>query len=370
MEDNRQTRKVLIAPDSFKGSATNIEAALAIARGWKALRPDDEITLIPLADGGEGTLETITGIVPGSERIYLDVAFYKECTHRAYWSLLPDGTAIVELAIACGITHMPQLDPLFTHTYAFGQLIKSAALHPQVQKIITCLGGSASTDGGVGALMALGFRFYREDGSDIPLGGKYLNEIASFDGSESVGMPPGGIACLVDVTNVLIGDRGAAAIFGPQKGATRQEVIDLNSGLEKLLEISGGSDFLGAGAAGGTAFGLRTFLNTNIQSGSQSISELTGLESAVSSCDYVVTGEGLFDSQSVDGKVIGNLLAIAQKHEKKVLLCVGNTSIDFADVGLTGIRLIDIAESIDDAMTNATIWLEKAGTLLALKITD
>ena len=365
-----QARKVLIAPDSFKGSATNIEAAQAIARGWKTIRPQDDITLIPLADGGEGTLETIAAYVVGSQRVFVDVTFHDGLNRKAYWCLLPDGTALVELSIACGIIHMPKLDPLFAHTFAFGQLIKSAAMHPKVKKIIACVGGSASTDAGVGALMALGCRFYRDDGSVLPLGGKYLNEIASFDGGALVHMPPGGIDCLVDVTNNLIGVRGAAAIFGPQKGAIPQEVIELNTGLEKLLEISGGSDFPGAGAAGGTAFGLRTFLGATIKSGSQSISEITGLESALASSDYIVTGEGQFDTQSVDGKVVGNLLAMAHNHQKKILLCVGNSSLDFADEGLTGIRLIDIAESVEDAMTNAMTWLEKAGALLALKIAD
>jgi glycerate kinase len=362
--------KIIIAPDSFKGSLSNFEAADAIGRGWSAVRPDDEISLAPLADGGEGTLETITAQVPGSVMVHEEVTFYKNLKRRAYWSLLPDGTAIVELAIACGITHMPGLDAMNSHTYALGELLKSAIKHPRVRKIITCLGGSASTDAGVGALIALGFNFYQADGSLVPLGGRHLKEITSFDQDNSFQLPVGGITCLVDVTNTLYGESGAAVIFGPQKGATPSDIVDLDSGLENLLAISGGKDFDGAGAAGGCAFGLKTFLNANIALGSISISELIGLEAAIASCDYVVSGEGRFDKQSLEGKVVGNLVTIARKNHKEVLLCVGSSSVDFKDYGLSGVQLLDLAESHADAMANASTLLEKAGGLLAQQVNN
>lgn len=174
--------KILIAPDSFKGSISALDAAQAIAEGWKRIRRADEITIAPLADGGEGTLDAIAHI-HGGTFIPLTVVGPDNRSVDARWLLLTDGRAIVELAIASGITHMQELNAMKAHTFGFGELLKSAASHPLTKEIIATVGGSASTDGGVGALMALGFEFLDGNGEAIGLGGENLAMIATIDES-------------------------------------------------------------------------------------------------------------------------------------------------------------------------------------------
>jgi glycerate kinase len=323
--------------------------------------------------------ETIDGSLHGLYRFEVtDDSFIEQYWTAAGWHRDDDATIVGFLALGEGdlteITetvaraHMPELDPMNSHTYALGELLKSAVRHPGVRKIIICLGGSASTDAGVGALIALGFNFYRADGSLVALGGGHLKEIISFDQDISFQPPAGGITCLIDVTNPLHGERGAAVIFGPQKGATPDDIVDLNYGLENLLAISGGEDFAGAGAAGGSAFGFKAFLNAKIELGSTAISELIGLEATIASCDYVVSGEGKFDRQSLEGKVVGNILTIARRNQTPVFLCVGSSSIDFKDYGLSGVQLLDLAKSQADSIANASALLERAGGLLAQQV--
>lgn len=351
--------KVVVAPDSFKGTITNFQAARAIASGWSVIRPHDEVILLPMADGGEGTLETIALSQQGAIRI--STLFNQEIG----WLLLKDGTAIVELASTSGITLLQTLDPMYAHTFIFGQVLKSAATDARVKRIVATVGGSASTDGGVGALIALGARFQSNTGESISFGGVGLHDIATIDLSEITPPPIGGVICLVDVTNPLLGSLGSAKIFAPQKGANADQVNQLEAGLEHFKKLSRQEDFSGAGAAGGTPFGLRLGWKATIESGAMVVASLIGLSGAIAEADIVITGEGRLDSQSSYGKVVGTVREIAIKRKKKVLYCVGSSEETLSE---DGIALVDIAPSISDAMTDPDKWLMKAGSELARRV--
>jgi glycerate kinase len=351
--------KVVIAPDSFKGTISNNDVARAIAEGWSIVRPFDEVILLPMADGGEGTLETISESQPDSVNIPTSA------DPGISWLLLKNGTAVVELARICGITLLKELDPMHSHTFAFGQVLKEAAADARVKRIVATVGGSASTDGGVGALIALGARFLNGEDESIHLGGIGLEDIASIDLSGITPPPVGGVICLVDVTNPLLGPSGSAHIFSPQKGASTDQINQLEEGLKHLKEISEQEDFVGAGAAGGTPFGLALGWKATIESGATEVAALVGLPEAIAVADVVITGEGRLDSQSSYGKVVGTVRQISARYKKKVLYCVGSSEDALGDDGVT---LVDIAPSITDAMTNPELWLVKAGSELAKRV--
>lgn len=237
--------RIVIAPDSFKGSISSSDAAHAIAQGWLSVRPQDEVIEIPFADGGEGSLDAIEKSRPDSNRVHAD---------NGYWLYLPEGVAVVELAQVSGITLLANLDPMNAHTFELGILLAHAAQDSRVSKIFVALGGSASTDGGVGALMALGYRFLDRDGNEIGKGGRELLRIAFIDSSNAIKPPAQGVVALVDVQSPLLGAHGAAATYAPQKGATTQQIVELEKGLSHLLSIVGRADSAGSGAAGGYIF--------------------------------------------------------------------------------------------------------------------
>lgn len=360
--------RVLITPDSFKGSATNQEVAGAIAVGWKKVRTNDEIKCFPMADGGEGTLETFATRFPTARGMKIEVNFHENQNRVATWLLLDDGTAIIELAEACGLIHMTFLDPLKASTFAFGQILKAAAENSNVKKIIACIGGSASTDGGVGALIALGARFLNTAGNPIELGGAGLREIHTVDFSKMTQPPQLGSTCLADVNNFLLGDNGAARIYGPQKGASASDIEVLEAGLMHFMHITETKDFAGAGAAGGTSFGLNVGWGTSLNSGAKVIAEVIGLQEEINNSDIVITGEGRFDQQSAQGKAVGLIQELSAEYKKRVLLCVGSSAIDFSSNHLSGVVLEELAGSKEEAMSESLQWLVKAGELLALQV--
>lgn len=353
--------KVLIAPDSFKGTISNSKCAQAIAEGWLSLRNQDTVSCLPMADGGEGTLETIALKYPSAIRIPTKVS------GNAFWLLLSDGTAIVELAIICGLTEHSTLDPLQASTFDLGLVLKEVIAHPEVVKILLALGGSASTDGGAGALMALGARLANTGGNSIGLGGVGLTELDAIDLTQMPSAPTGGVTCLTDVTNLLLGDTGSARVFSPQKGASEAQIGQLENGLRRLQEISGREDFAGAGAAGGTAFGLSLAWDIKIESGSQAVATIIGLESAIAESDLIITGEGKLDSQSYSGKVLGAVTQLAQRAGKQVLYCVGSSELP---LNSQIISLVDIAPSLQAAMERPEEWLVRAGAELARRQKD
>lgn len=351
--------RILIAPDSFKGSATSIEVADAIARGWKSVRPDDELIQIPFADGGEGSLLAIESARPDAQRIYC-----LEVSPDAYWLSLDGSTAVVELAQTSGLALLSGLDPMGAHTCAFGQVLANAAKDSRVERIYCALGGSASTDGGVGVLMALGFDFLDEDGITVGLGGGALSKIASISKTRAIAPPRGGVVLLVDVQSTLLGENGAAAVFAPQKGATKEQVAELENALKHFASLTKQVDSPGSGAAGGSAYGLSALWGATIENGAEKIADLCGIEAALIGTDLVITGEGRLDSQSFLGKVVGYMSQKAATAQVPIAYCVGSLESDFPSHSSTGVSLSEIAGSSALAMQNPDKYLFEAGVQL------
>jgi len=346
--------RIVIAPDSFKGSISSRAAAHAIAQGWLLIRPSDEIIEIPFADGGEGSLDAIETSRPDSIRVKAG---------KGYWLYLPEGIAVVELAQVSGITLLKTLDPLNAHTFELGIVLAHAAQDSRVTKIFVALGGSASTDGGVGALMALGYRFLDEGGKEIGKGGGELSRIASIDSSNVIKPPVQGVIAFVDVQSPLLGAHGAAATYAPQKGATPQQIAELEKGLSHLLSIVGRADGAGSGAAGGTSFGLRALWGATFESGAVAIARIVSLNEAIAGADLVITGEGRLDEQSFLGKGVGYIRELAQKNSVDIAYCVGARKVEFPDAS-RGVTLNELVSS-DEAISHPEIYLKKAGEELA-----
>lgn len=352
--------RILIAPDSFKGSATSIEVAQAIAQGWHSIRPDDELIQIPCADGGEGTLLAIEMARPDVIRNYCP-----EVSPEAYWLLINGSTAIVELAQVSGLSLLPHLDPMGAHTFAFGQVLANAARDPRVHRIYCALGGSASTDAGVGALTALGFEFLDRADQQVGLGGGQLSKITQISIGNAITPPVGGVTLLVDVNSPLLGVHGTATTFARQKGATDVQIAQLDSALQIFSTVIAADDSPGSGAAGGTAFGLRALWGATIESGSVWIADMCGVADAVRACDLVITGEGKLDAQSVRGKVVGHITELAAVAEVPIAFCVGSIEGRFPIPNLGGIALSELAGSTQEAIDNPQRYLIEAGVKLA-----
>jgi len=360
--------RVVIAPDSFKGTADAIEVARALAAGWAAVRPGDELVLMPMADGGEGTLDAFELAVAGARRMPVTVTGPDDRPVSTHWLLLPDGTGVVELANTSGITLLDPLRPMTAHTSGFGEAIAAALAHG-VPRLYLALGGSSSTDGGVGALVALGAVGLDAAGQPVAAGGAGLAALAAVDLSALPALPPGGALILSDVTNPLLGAHGAAAVFGPQKGADPAQISELEAGLARLAGLLAVDPATpGAGAAGGTAFGLLAW-GARLAAGSAAVGEALGVPAAVRGASVVITGEGRFDAQSAAGKVPSYLAGLAGDAGARALLVAG--AIDtgalaaapgqFADA----VSLTDLAGGSVAAMTETLVWLEAAGSRLA-----
>lgn len=360
--------RVVIAPDSFKGTADATAVARALAAGWAAVRPGDDLVLMPMADGGEGTLDAFELAVAGARRMPVTVTGPDDRPVSTHWLLLPDGTGVVELASTSGITLLDPLRPMAAHTSGFGEAIAAALAHG-VSRLYLALGGSSSTDGGVGALLALGARCLDAAGRPVAAGGTGLAALASVDLSALPALPPGGALILSDVTNGLLGAHGAAAVFGPQKGADPAQLGQLEAGLARLAGLLAVDPATpGAGAAGGTAFGLLAW-GARLAPGSAAVGEALGVPAAVRDASVVITGEGRFDAQSAAGKVPSYLAGLATDAGARALLVAG--AIDagvlaaapeqFADA----VSLTDLAGGSAAAMTETLVWLEAAGSRLA-----
>jgi glycerate kinase len=339
--------KVVIATDSFKGSASAGDLSLWIKEGWLSQRPNDEVICLPMADGGEGSRAVIEASARNLE-----------------------GVAVIELAEICGITKyspldpLDPLDPLGAHTYELGVAIRKA-IESGVERIILCVGGSASTDAGTGALRALGAKFLDKSGNEIPLGGAGLLQLDSIDLTGLIAGPLEGITIFSDVTNPLTGKNGSARIFGPQKGATAEQVELLDEALFNLVRVSGFPETSGSGAAGGTTYGFQLAYDADVKSGSAEIAKLIGLPEAIASADLVITGEGRYDSQSLQGKVVSAVAALAG--QTPVAYIVGVQRIDFPP-GSNGISLTELAGSSAAAIADVQDWATKAGALLTQSI--
>jgi glycerate kinase len=364
--DSQQRVKVVIAPDSFKGTLGAASAAEALAAGWRAERPDDEVLTVPLADGGEGTLDALGHDLPDSCWRSEAVSGPDGRPVDAAWLLLPDGTAVVEMARAAGLPLLERPDPLGATTRGLGELLAAVVADPGVQRVMLTLGGSATTDGGTGALAALGARFLDADGADLPPGGGALARLARVDLTGLTPPPPGGVQCLVDVTAPLLGPLGAAGQFGPQKGAGPEQVTALDAALGRLSDLLGGNrEAPGAGAAGGTAYGFAVGWGAEFVSGAQAVAAAAGLDAALAGAALVVTGEGQFDAQSLRGKVVGDLVDRAGRAGVPVGVVAGRVDADGDLPVRQALSLTDLAGSVGSAMAEPARWLTEAGRRMA-----
>lgn len=360
--------RVVIAPDSFKGTASATDVATALADGWREARPDDVLVPAPMADGGEGTLDAFLAAVPGASRRPVRVTGPDGTPVDAAWVLLPDGTAVVELAATSGLGLLSgsgdtsRLLPLDAHTVGFGEAI-AAALDAGAERLVLALGGSSSTDGGTGALTALGARFLDAAGEPVPLGGRGLSALREADLSGLRALPPGGATILSDVTNPLLGTLGAAAVFGPQKGAGPADVEQLEAGLTTLLTTLGHPDSPGAGAAGGTGYGLLAW-GAGLASGASAVGSVIALPALLADADVVITGEGRFDSQSAAGKVPTYVAELARAAGATPLLVAGTLAAP-PDGFAAAVALDRVAGSAASAMADARRWARAAGAALA-----
>ncbi|WP_353081178.1 glycerate kinase [Tessaracoccus lapidicaptus] len=353
--------KVVVAPDSFKGTLTALEAAEAIAAGWRSVRDGDELILRPMADGGEGTLDAFAS-VPGAEREPVEVVDAVGRPRSSSWLRLPDGTGVVELADACGIVGLDPLAPREAHSTGFGLAIR-AALEAGVSRLLLAIGGSASTDCGAGMLVALGARLVDAAGIEVVSpGNAALGRVVGVDVSGMLRPPSGGAVVLSDVTNPLLGPLGAAAVFGPQKGGVGM-VDELEDNVARFAGLlSGDPEVPGAGAAGGVGFALQWWGATTA-SGASAVAEAVGLADAVAGADLVVTGEGRFDSQSAGGKVVSVVRAVAG--DARVAVVAGRIDADVA--GLAGaVSLWELAG--ERALSDAGGVAVEAGRALSLNV--
>lgn len=355
---------VVIAPDSFKGSLDAAAVAAAIAEGWRQHRGHDELTLLPQADGGEGTVDAVAAARPGSVRHWVDAVVGPDLRSvRACWLELPDATAVVELAQSSGLPLMAHLDPLGATTLGLGQLI-DAALDHGARRVLVGLGGSASTDGGSGALSALGMSLLDADGHLLPPGGASLARLSAVRGTPRA---PAELFLLTDVSSPLLGPGGAAHVFGPQKGASPAQVEVLEQALARFADVLGGPhDQPGMGAAGGCGYGLAAGLGGTIVGGAAYLSELTGYDDVVTTADVVLSGEGRFDATSLSGKVVGHVLELATRPEVRRGVIAGQVAVDVP--GLWTQSLLELAGSVPAAMAEPTRWLVEAGRIAAARL--
>lgn len=366
-------KRVLIAPDSFKGSATARQVAEAIARGWARVRPTDEIVLRPMADGGEGTMDAVALAVPGSAARHLSVEGPDGRSVDTSWLLLPPRgddvgpTGVVELAATSGLTLLDGPRPLDAHTVGFGQAI-AAAIDDGVTRLLLALGGSASTDGGAGMLIALGARLLDAEGASIPRGNRGLERLMQVDLEGLRRLPLHGATVLGDVTNPLLGELGAAAVFGPQKGASQRQVRRMDDSLARYAALLPADPAApGAGAAGGTGFGLLAW-GASMASGADTVAMLLNIPRLMREADVLITGEGRFDAQTSAGKAPGYLLALAQQAGVQPLLVAG--AIQSSPDGFAAaVALADLASGSRRAIATPLPYLEQAAVHLAARST-
>lgn len=337
--------KVVIAVDSFKGSLSSIEAGSAVREGIFCAHPNAEVIVKPLADGGEGTTDAlIEGM--GGEKVSLTVTGPFGKPVNAYYGYLKEtNTAIIEIAAAAGITLVPENEknPLTATSYGVGEMIKDA-VEKGCRNFIIGLGGSATNDGGIGMLQALGYSFWDKDCQDVGQGAQALSKIAKIRTNAAYSKLPEchfQVAC--DVTNPLCGENGATYIYGPQKGVTEEMRAELDHDMCSFAKITTealANDFSktpGAGAAGGLGFAFLSYLNAKLTPGIELILGAVNLEEVLKDADVVVTGEGRLDGQTAMGKAPVGVAKLAQKYNAKVIAFAGGVTKDAKACNQAGI---------------------------------
>lgn len=321
-------KKIIIIPDSFKGTLSSIEACNIMKDASKEIFPNANIITIPIADGGEGSVDAII-YATGAKKIELISKNPYLEDINTYYAIYND-KAIIEMAMCAGITLVEnRLNPLKTTTYGVGLQIKDA-INKGVKEIIIGLGGSATNDMGAGMAYALGTKFYDKNNNEIIPSASNLNEIVKIDNSETYKLLKDiKVLAMCDVTNPLCGEKGASKIFGPQKGATKEmvEILDNNLySLAKVIKKDLSKDVLdmpGSGAAGGMGAGVLAFLSGELKSGINILLDLVSFDKLIENSDIIFTGEGKIDSQSVDGKVISGITSRAIKQNIAVIAVCG-----------------------------------------------
>ncbi|HKV02465.1 MAG TPA: glycerate kinase [Ktedonobacteraceae bacterium] len=342
--------RILIAPQSFKGSLTAAQAGQAIAQGVRAAYPLAEIEIVPIADGGEGTVQALVDAT-GGQIVQQTVTGPLGEPVPAFFGLLGDGsTAALEMAAAAGLPLVPpeRRDPRISTTYGVGELILAALDHGSRHFIIG-IGGSATNDGGAGMAQALGAKLLTNEGTDIARGGAALATLAHISPAT---LDTRLQACTVevasDVTNPLCGPTGASAVYGPQKGATPEMVAQLDEALAyyaQIIERDLGlsvRDVPGAGAAGGLGAGLLAFLNATMRPGAQIVLEAVQLEKRIRTADFVITAEGQLDAQTAYGKSVGAVAALAKRYGLPVLALAGSLGDNYQTVYELGVDAVAV----------------------------
>ncbi|MGR8948956.1 MAG: glycerate kinase, partial [Gammaproteobacteria bacterium] len=325
--------RILIAPDSFKESLTANEVAHLIAQSLQQEIPDARLDLLPMADGGEGTVDAIVAAL-GGEHVYCEITGPLGVKRQAKYGLIDKGaTAVIEMAEACGLILVDKgdRDPLKTTSFGYGELVIDA-IERGVNQIVMGIGGSATNDGGLAMCQALGARFYDSEGAElqVPLTGGKLLAVNSVDFSAlDSRLSEVSIAVACDVDNPLLGPLGATEVFGRQKGATEEAVVALERGLDRAYQIIEKDlgreirDMPGAGAAGGMGAALVAVLNANLRPGVQLVAELVQLAKRIQENDLVITGEGSLDGQSAHGKTPVGVAKLAKKYDVPVIAIGG-----------------------------------------------
>lgn len=376
-------KKFVLAPDSFKESMTAKEVCVAMEKGIKKVFSDAEIIHVPMADGGEGTVESLVDATNGHKE-YIEVQGpLPEQKVKAYYGILGDEkTAVIEMAQASGLMLVePRYrNPLTTTTYGTGELIK-AALDKGVSTVIIGIGGSATVDGGIGMAQTLGVKFTDKYGNNIEPTGRGLTKIDKIS-MENLDKRVKKVNFIIasDVENILTGKKGAAAVFGPQKGATQDEVELLDKGLSHYAEIlrkdldKDVEDIAGSGAAGGLGAGLIAFLDAKLQSGVEVVANTVELAEKISQADYVFTGEGGMDFQTKYGKTPFGVAQVAKKYQKPVFAeagYLGERIEELYDIGISAIfGIVDKSESIEESLEKGPQNVERTTENIARLISS
>ena len=374
--------RVVVAIDSFKGSMSSLEAGEAISNGIKKAHKGAEVEIRPLADGGEGTVEALS-IGMGGRLINVDVTGPVGRKVSAVYGIVDSSkTAIIEMSQAAGITLVSgdEKNPLYTTTFGVGELIKDA-INKGCRHFVVGIGGSATNDCGIGMLQALGYEFLDKEGNQVGFGASGVRDIVSIRDENVIKELSEcyfRVAC--DVNNPLCGDLGCSAIYGPQKGATKEMVADMDGWLKNYSKIvkekypDADCEYPGTGAAGGLGYAFFNFTNSKLESGIKIVLDETKLEEYVKDADIVVTGEGRLDHQTVMGKAPVGVANIAKKYNKKVIAFSGSVTEDAGVCNEHGIdaffpilrRIVTLEEAMqtDTAKQNLTDTAEQVFRLL------
>lgn len=364
-------QKIVIASDSFKRSASSKEIGEYSKAAILEIDPDAQVQIVSIADGGEGTAEAIIEARNGKYEFVTVKNPIGKKIQAKYGVLYEESTAIIEMAEASGLTLLEELDVMHSSTYGTGQLILHA-VESGIKNIYIGIGGSATNDGGMGMAEALGYKFYDDDGKVLVGCGANLNKVTKISAEEvKINLDDTTITVLSDVTNPLCGIDGAAAVYGPQKGADTSMIEILDKGLyhfANVIKNEMGVDIIdipGAGAAGGLGAGLMVFANAVLKNGIETLLEIIGIEERIKDSDLVITGEGNMDSQSVFGKAPIGIATIAKQHQVPIVAIVGGRSLDLEPVYEKGIdavfsivnRPMELEESIaqSEALIKQTV---------------